>query len=339
MLRLATSPVSRLDRLERPATGASGPRAAGGADPAATIMSRLQQSDFFHEYQQAFETATGLPLVLREAGSFRTPLQGSSRVNPFCALMTQANKTCAACLQLQQRLEEEATQGPKTLQCYAGLSETAVPVRLGGRLLGYLQTGQVFLQAPTQQRFHRIPGVNRDPAAGPDAPVLESAYFQTRVIAAEQYKSIIRLLAVFAQHLATVSNEMLIRTETAEPAVITKVRAFIAAHHGEAMGLHATARAMNISAFYFCKVFKKSTGFTFTEYLARERTEAVKQMLLDANMRVSEAAFAAGFQSLSQFNRVFRRVAGEAPSAFRDRLRGGREKSRGPAGVMSNVGA
>jgi AraC-like DNA-binding protein len=37
---------------------------------------------------------------------------------------------------------------------------------------------------------------------------------------------------------------------------------------------------------------------------------------------VSEAAFEAGFQSLSQFNRVFHRIAGESPSIYRDRLHG-----------------
>ncbi|HWL17743.1 MAG TPA: helix-turn-helix domain-containing protein, partial [Opitutus sp.] len=35
-----------------------------------------------------------------------------------------------------------------------------------------------------------------------------------------------------------------------------------------------------------------------------------------------EAAYEAGFNSLSQFNRVFRRIAGEAPTAYRDRLHG-----------------
>jgi len=46
----------------------------------------------------------------------------------------------------------------------------------------------------------------------------------------------------------------------------------------------------------------------------------VKHRLLDVNMRVSEAAYASGFQSLSQFNRVFLRVAGEPPSIYRERL-------------------
>jgi AraC-like DNA-binding protein len=80
------------------------------------------------------------------------------------------------------------------------------------------------------------------------------------------------------------------------------------------------ARAVNMSAFYFCKMFKQATGLTFTDYLARIRVEKVKNLLLDPHKRVSEAAFAAGFQSLSQFNRVFRKVAGEAPSTYRDRV-------------------
>lgn len=45
----------------------------------------------------------------------------------------------------------------------------------------------------------------------------------------------------------------------------------------------------------------------------------MKQLLLNPDKRVSEAAFEAGFQSLSQFNRVFLRLTGESPSAFRDK--------------------
>jgi AraC-like DNA-binding protein len=79
---------------------------------------------------------------------------------------------------------------------------------------------------------------------------------------------------------------------------------------------------VNMSAFYFCKMFKKATGMTFTDYLARVRVEKVKNLLLNPHKRVSEAAYEAGFQSLSQFNRVFRRIAGESPSAYRERLHG-----------------
>ena len=77
-----------------------------------------------------------------------------------------------------------------------------------------------------------------------------------------------------------------------------------------------------MSPSYFCKVFRRETGVALMDYLARERIELVKQQLLNRHTRVSEAAFAAGFQSLSQFNRVFRRIVGEAPSDYRERLHG-----------------
>jgi len=291
------------------------------------LVLRLQQSKLFLDYRRAFEASLGLPLVLREAGSFRTPLEGSSRLNPFCALMTQSNKTCASCLQLQQRVEEQATREAQTLQCYAGLSETVVPIRVGNRVLAYLQTGQVFLRAPAKQQYAAISRLANGGESAAKKRKLESAYFQTRTLTPKQYESIIQLLIIFAEHLASVSNQMLLTEATSEPLIVTKARAYIAEHQTEVLGLVIVARSVHLSAYYFCKVFKNSTGLTFTEYLARARIEAVKQMLQNANLRVSEAAFSAGFQSLSQFNRVFRRVAGEAPSNYRDRLHPARGKS------------
>ena len=58
------------------------------------------------------------------------------------------------------------------------------------------------------------------------------------------------------------------------------------------------------------------------EHLARVRVEKVKNLLLNPHKRVSEAAYEAGCQSLSQFNRVFRRIAGESPTVHRERLHG-----------------
>jgi len=56
---------------------------------------------------------------------------------------------------------------------------------------------------------------------------------------------------------------------------------------------------------------------TFTDYLARVRIEKAKTLLLDPNRRVSEVAYEVGFQSLTHFNRVFRKLAGESPTSYR----------------------
>ena len=111
-----------------------------------------------------------------------------------------------------------------------------------------------------------------------------------------------------------------IKEAAAEPPAVVRARAFVTEHLGEHLSLAVVAQAAHMSAFYFCKVFKAATGLTFTDYVSRARVEKAKQLMLNPHTRVSEAAYEAGFQSLSQFNRVFRRTVGEAPSAYRHRL-------------------
>ncbi|WP_414664205.1 helix-turn-helix domain-containing protein [Horticoccus sp. 23ND18S-11] len=196
---------------------------------------------------------------------------------------------------------------------------------------GYLQTGQVLFRAPSQRGFEAVKRLVGTEYPGLDQQELAAAYFKTRVVARKEYDSVIRLLTLFAEHLALISNQSVRDGTKAESPSITKGRTFIAEHQSEAMRLDDVAGAANMGKFYFCKLFKQATGFSFTEYLARARVEAVKRMLRNAQIRVCEAAFAAGFQSLSQFNRVFRRFAGEAPSTFRDRLHHSSENRPGLA--------
>ncbi|MBL9193401.1 MAG: helix-turn-helix domain-containing protein [Opitutaceae bacterium] len=285
-------------------------------------VANLRRSDIFREYQKAFQTATGLPLVMRTAGSFESPMHGARQGNAFCAIMAAMNKSCAACLQVQQKIEDASHEDVCTVECFAGLSESAVPIRMGAKVLAYLQTGQILLHAPTAKQFARTSRQLAEWGTPVETKELETAYFKTRVLPKVQYDSILRLITIFAQHLSSLSNQLMVQQATAEAPPVTKARAYIAAHQGEELSLVQVAKAVNMSPYYFCKVFKKATGLTFVEYLSRVRIEKVKDLLLNPHTRVSEAAFEAGFQSLSQFNRVFRRVAGEAPSDYRERLHG-----------------
>jgi len=48
--------------------------------------------------------------------------------------------------------------------------------------------------------------------------------------------------------------------------------------------------------------------------------EKSKTLLLNPNSRISEAAFACGFQSMTNFNRAFKRIVGRSPTQFREAL-------------------
>jgi AraC-like DNA-binding protein len=285
-----------------------------------SVVTQLRQTQIYRDYEKAFRDTTGLPITLRALEAFDLPHHNDPKENPFCALMASTNHTCSACLQLQRKVEQEARLEPKTLKCFAGMCDSAVPVRVGENLVAFLQTGQILLHRPTKKEFTQATRQILKWGTEVDLKKLEEAYFQTRVLTKQQYESILRLLTIFAQHLSTLSTQLIVKEQQAESPVIAKARTYISDHQEEDLSLNNVAQAVNMSAFYFCKTFKKSTGMTFTEYLARVRIEKVKNLLLNPHKRISEAAFEAGFQSLSQFNRVFRKVAGESPTTYRERI-------------------
>jgi AraC-like DNA-binding protein len=103
----------------------------------------------------------------------------------------------------------------------------------------------------------------------------------------------------------------------AEPVEIWKARNFIHEHSDEDLSLTKVAKSVHISPNYLSERFKEVTGVNFVDYIARHRIEKARKLLQDLNLRISEIAFAVGFQSLSQFNRVFRKLAGKSPTAYR----------------------
>ena len=219
---------------------------------------------------------------------------------------------------MQVALEKDAELEPKSLHCFAGLCDSAVPVRVGDELIAFLHTGQILLHQPNQEEFSKATRELLSWGAQVNLKTLEEAYFLTKVFDRQQYESILGLLATFAKHLALISNNIELKAQVAEPLLVIKAKRYIQDRAVERLSLNEVARAVNVSTRHFCKVFKRATGITFTDYLARVRVEKAKHLLQDPHLRVSEIAFAAGFESLSQFNRSFKRITGHSPTRFRE---------------------
>jgi AraC-like DNA-binding protein len=123
----------------------------------------------------------------------------------------------------------------------------------------------------------------------------------------------------------------------AEPVEIWRARKFIHEHSDEQLSLTQVAREVNISPNHLSEKFKQVTGVNFVEYIARRRFEKARVLLLDPSLRVSEIAFAVGFQSLSQFNRVFKKLSGKSPTEYRTRVRSRRFlKRHTPRALQTN---
>ena len=284
------------------------------------LVNALTNSKIYRAYVRAFCDLTGLPLALQPVETWQLPHHGQRNENPFCALVSRANHACAACLQTQERLCAKAVRSPQAITCPAGLCDIAAPVLMSDRLIGFLQSGQFFQRKPDNRQFERAAQLVADWGVSVDRVKLRKAYFSTKVISVRQQKSALKLLSIFGQHLAILSNQVFIEQENAEPPAITRAREYIRQHQSNEIKLGQVARAVNMSSFYFCKAFKRSLGITFTEYLSRVRVEKSKNLLLNPNLRVSEIAFEVGFQSLTHFNRVFKRIFGQSPTSYRAQL-------------------
>jgi len=286
----------------------------------ADIIRQLSESQIYCDYEKAFNNATQLPLTLRPEVIWQPALRGKKNENAFCSLMAKSSRSCAACLQVQEELTQGEPHESHTVTCFAGLCDTAVPLSIGGSLIGYLQTGQVALHQPTEAGFSRISRQLLKWGTQVDLTKLEDAYFHSRVLSREKYEAMVRLLEIFAQHLSSMANQYLLQKDQQESPMISKAKKIIQENRENSLSLGHMAKTLNVSTFYFCKMFKKATGLTFTDYVARTRIERAKGLLLNPNARISEVAYDAGFESITHFNRVFKRVLGQSPTEYRQKL-------------------
>jgi len=292
---------------------------ADGAKENRELIDALRRSKLFRSYEQVFSEATGLPLALRPVDYWQLEHQGKKNENPFCALLAERPATLAVCLQAHEEMIRHTGDLPHTVICPFGLTETAVPIKLGQRTIGYLRIGQVLRHTPARSDTTKV---SRELARNGVrfTGEIRKAWKKNPFIPPEKYNAIVRLLTFFADQLSALSNQLVTEKSNAEPPLVLKAREYIDKHKTEELSLANVAKAAGASVFHFCKVFHKTTGLKFTDYVARVRLEDARTRLLNPNLRISEIAYDVGFQSLTQFNRTFKRVFGQSPSHFRARL-------------------
>ena len=108
---------------------------------------------------------------------------------------------------------------------------------------------------------------------------IRKAWEATPIIPKDQYSAIVQLLTFFADKFSTLINQIVLEKQNCEPPLVRKARHYIEQHKMEPIHWRPR-RASGANVSYFCKVFKKTTGLTFTDYLGRVRLEDAKAQLL-----------------------------------------------------------
>lgn len=84
--------------------------------------------------------------------------------------------------------------------------------------------------------------------------------------------------------------------------------------------LEELAQVSGMSPRYFCRVFKSMTGRTPIEYVNYYRIETASQMLITTGESVTDIALNCGFNDMSYFSKMFKKLKGISPSKFRQAL-------------------
>lgn len=102
---------------------------------------------------------------------------------------------------------------------------------------------------------------------------------------------------------------------------IYRVKDYIYKHLHEQILLADLASSVNCSVSYLCKVFKRETGTTISNYIARQRVSEIESYLIFTRKSLTEIAVDLGFRDLSYLTKTFKKVEAISPSQFRSKYR------------------
>lgn len=269
----------------------------------------------------------GLNIALLSAdGRKFTSFGHIGRVNPFCAAMQRSPKLRSVCLASDQAGLARAIgrRSPCCYQCFAGLREFVAPVLVNRQIVAIILSGQILDRPPNIEAWN-CTRVKLQQFGMPDRRInpLQPLFMQSPWQAKSRQRDVALLLSLFAEQLARL--EMQKCGNPAPMPLAARAQTLIGQKYSQPLPLKEIAERLNVSERHLARIFHASTGNTVLNYLQKTRVEAACEELAKTRNSCTEIAFACGFGSIQQFNRVFKSQTGFSPVAWRRRAcRGGR---------------
>jgi len=241
----------------------------------------------------------------------------AGELNPFCELLDSNPEGHKLCMNCDFAHQQEAKHLKRSIQyvCHAGLIDFVIPVSYGSTIIAYVQCGQILGKQPERKDWARLrakfQGLNID------MKKLRQYYFQTRVIDADMRESLIELLEIFSNYIADSGSRLLMLEKDRKSQIVFLAESFIKAHFHEHISLDDVAREAHTSKRNLTRVFAAETSTTVLDSINKMRILRACELLAGNTEKVSAVAFACGFGSIQQFNRLFRLAMGASPHEWR----------------------
>ena len=268
------------------------------------------------EFQRDFALMSGMKLAFLDELGLGDDLEPAH--SPLCQAMQACAEGRALCARSRHALLAKAEEKPCEMTCDAGLCESVVPLNIGGIRAGYFVFGGIRAIPVDPHAIHKAAHLLRKNGIVLEEEQIEQALRDTPEISEPTLHAYQRVVLLFARQIALQLTDQLGEPDASMPPMVLKACGYIrASAMVDDIDLNAVARHCGLSVGHLSRLFHHSTGLTFREYLAQVRVEHARELLLRTGRNISEVAYDSGFQSLSQFHRVFLKAFGVSPGKMR----------------------
>ena len=133
-----------------------------------------------------------------------------------------------------------------------------------------------------------------------------------------QMNDIAQLEHWFIEKMQHATEKVEERNEQKFSGIITEAREYMENNYHKDISLDEVSRLVNVSPYYFSKVFKEETGENFIEYLTQIRIGHAKELLKEGSHSIKEVCMESGYSDPNYFSRIFKKSVGVTPSEYRE---------------------
>lgn len=278
----------------------------------------IAESPLFRDFFALVAGLMGVPVrLMDDAGRMEMRHRHEKKRDLFCDVIRRSEKTNKLCQECDRRHASLAVKRKTgfAYRCHAGLYDVVVPVFDRETHVATLITGRLLAEAHSEKKFSDF--YRRFSHHSFDESELRKAYTATSFASEEKVQALAGLLQFFSTHVHEVRLTLKSLSGVKTRLEIAQAQSYVRDHLGETIYLSEVCREIGLSPSHFSTIFRKETGLKFFDYVNRLRVAEAKKLLERTSASILEVALTCGFETLSHFNRVYRKLENQSPAELR----------------------
>ncbi|OGS21506.1 MAG: hypothetical protein A3J83_05850 [Elusimicrobia bacterium RIFOXYA2_FULL_40_6] len=303
---------------------------------------KINSGTFLKEHIDTIYKVTGLSIVIQNYSYFRKTdrdlhIEDSYAIHRcnFCMTIKKSKVEDKACIVYERKLSGKACgfRMPFFTKCRFGIEDVHLPILDKNEFLGSIACGQVFMEKPSKDGFHKIVKTLL-PKSQVDIQKLRSAYFKTPHITREVLDDIVNRVEILSRYIVEKHGrnklQQMLRKESVKDTdieatsrqelLVKKAIEFIETNFTKNITRDDVSRQVYLNPAYFSRLFHEITGKSFTDHLIEMRLNKAKLLMRNPLISIKEAAFRVGFENQYYFSRLFKKKEGSTPKTYRESL-------------------